>query len=102
MLAAVSPAVIVPCLLAMKEKGYGVDKGIPTIVIAAASVDDILAISLFGLTLGFTFSKGTNVVESVFQGPIEVLLGIAFGIFWGGFLGVFLGTPKSVSLANHV
>ena len=44
-LAAVSPAVVVPCLLSLQEKGYGVDKGIPTLVIAAASVDDVLAIS---------------------------------------------------------
>ena len=44
-LAAVSPAVVVPSLLGLQERGYGVDKGIPTLVIAAASVDDVLAIS---------------------------------------------------------
>ena len=44
-LAAVSPAVVVPSLLSLQERGYGVDKGIPTLVIAAASVDDVLAIS---------------------------------------------------------
>ena len=40
-LAAVSPAVVVPSLLELQEKGYGVSKGIPTLVIAAASVDDV-------------------------------------------------------------
>ena len=58
MLAAVSPAVVVPCMLSLSEKGYGVAKGIPTLVIAAASVDDVLAISGFGVVLGITFSKG--------------------------------------------
>ena len=57
-LAAVSPAVVVPCMLALQEKGLGVDKGIPTLVIAAASVDDVLAISGFGVVLGMAFSQG--------------------------------------------
>ena len=57
-LAAVSPAVVVPCLLSLQEQGYGNDKGIPTLVIAAASIDDVLAISGFGVVLGITFSQG--------------------------------------------
>lgn len=57
-LSAVSPAVVVPSMLALTEQGYGVDKGIPTLVIAAASVDDVLAISGFGVVLGIAFSKG--------------------------------------------
>lgn len=51
-LAAVSPAVVVSCLLNLQERGYGVTKGIPTLVIAAASMDDVLAISCFTLLLG--------------------------------------------------
>ena len=57
-LAAVSPAVVVPSMLSLQEKGYGLDKGIPTLVIAAASVDDVLAISGFGIVLGMAFSEG--------------------------------------------
>ena len=45
-------------MLSLHEKGYGVDKGIPTLIIAAASVDDVLAISGFGVVLGIAFSKG--------------------------------------------
>lgn len=56
-LAAVSPAVVVPCLLSLDEQGYGVQKGIPTLVIAAASIDDVLAISGFGVCLGMIFSQ---------------------------------------------
>ena len=59
-LAAVSPAVVVPCLLNLQEQGYGLDKGIPTLVIAAASIDDVLAISGFGICLGITFASASG------------------------------------------
>lgn len=57
-LSAVSPAVVVPTLLSLKEKGYGESKGISTLVIAASSIDDIVAISAFGVVLGLVFSQG--------------------------------------------
>ena len=66
-LSAVSPAVVVPCLLQLREAGLGVDKGIPTLVIAAASVDDVLAISGFTIILGVTFQPDASVWELVLQ-----------------------------------
>nr|CAD7194576.1 unnamed protein product [Timema douglasi] len=57
-LGAVSPAVVVPSLLSLKEKGYGEDKGISTLVVAASSIDDIAAISGFGIVLSVIFSQG--------------------------------------------
>jgi len=54
----VSPAVVVPSLLTLQARGYGVDKGIPTLVIAASSMDDVIAITGFGVILGITFSTG--------------------------------------------
>lgn len=57
-LSAVTPAVIVPCMIKLSEEGYGMDKGIPTLVIAASSVDDVLAISGFGVLMGITFAEG--------------------------------------------
>lgn len=59
-LGAVSPAVVVPSLLALQGKGYGEDKGIATLVIAASSIDDIVAISGFGVVVGLIFSTGMN------------------------------------------
>ena len=47
-----------PSLLALSGKGYGLDKGIPTLVIAAASIDDVLAITGFGVLLSIAFSSG--------------------------------------------
>ena len=59
-LAAVSPAVVVPSMLKLSDEGYGVEKGIPTLIIAAASIDDVLAISGFSVMLGLTFAKGLS------------------------------------------
>lgn len=59
-LAAVSPAVVVPSLLNLSDRGYGLNKGIPTLVIAAASVDDVIAITGFGVVLGIAFSTGKS------------------------------------------
>ena len=60
MICAVSPAVVVPCLLSIGEKGLGLSKGIPTLAIAAGSVDNVVAISGFGVMLGLVFSTGGN------------------------------------------
>lgn len=46
-----------PTLLNLKERGYGEDKGVSTLVIAASSIDDIFSISAFGIFLSSLFSK---------------------------------------------
>lgn len=60
LLAAVSPAVIIPCLFELQDRGYGVNKGIHTLVIAASTFNDIICIALFGIVLGLIFSTGKN------------------------------------------
>ncbi|XP_062598598.1 sodium/hydrogen exchanger 9B2-like [Saccostrea cucullata] len=87
-LAAVSPAVVVPSLLNLSDRGYGLDKGIPTLVIAAASVDDVLAITGFGVVLGIAFTQG-DLALTIVKGPLEALLGVAFGCVLGVFLWYF-------------
>ena len=82
-LAAVSPAVIIPSLMTLSQRGYGVAKGIPTLVIAACSADDVVAISGFGIFLGLTFSKGKPLWQLILHGPIEVVMGVSFGVLWG-------------------
>jgi len=49
---------VVPSLLSLQQRGYGNDKGICTLVIAASSIDDIIAITGFGVVLGIAFSAG--------------------------------------------
>ena len=75
--------------------GYGVTKGVSSIVIAAASLDDILAISLFGIFLGIgmagaadghTFFGLDPLVDSILLGPFEIIAGIILGVIVGLFL----------------
>ena len=82
-LAAVSPAVIIPSLMSLSGRGYGLEKGIPTLVIAACAADDVVAISGFGIFLGITFSSGAPLWKLILHGPIEVIIGVTFGGFWG-------------------
>merc|ERR1711909_63112 len=78
-LAAVSPAVIIPCLMSLSGRGYGVAKGIPTLVISACAADDVVAISGFGIFLGITFNEDADTLQLALHGPIEVLIGLSFG-----------------------
>ncbi|XP_047501489.1 sodium/hydrogen exchanger 9B2-like isoform X1 [Penaeus chinensis] len=86
-LSAVTPAVIVPCMIKLSEEGYGMDKGIPTLVIAASSVDDVLAISGFGVLMGITFAEG-SLWWIILKGPIEVVMGLVYGLGVGALLWV--------------
>ena len=55
-LGAVSPAVVVPSMMILHKQGYGVEKGIPTSMIAASSFDDIIAITAFGVFSTIAFN----------------------------------------------
>ena len=54
--AAVSTDVLVPCVLKLKAQGYGEDKGVSTVIFAATSLDDVLAICFYGIFLGLGLS----------------------------------------------
>ncbi|XP_053716049.1 sodium/hydrogen exchanger 9B2 [Synchiropus splendidus] len=84
-LAAVSPAVVVPSMLLLQKEGYGVEKGIPTLLMAAGSFDDILAITGFSTCLGIAFSTGSTWMN-ILKGLLEVVGGIIAGLFLGLFL----------------
>uniref|UniRef100_A0A8D0L853 Cation/H+ exchanger transmembrane domain-containing protein n=1 Tax=Sphenodon punctatus TaxID=8508 RepID=A0A8D0L853_SPHPU len=84
-LGAVSPAVVVPSMLILQAGGYGVEKGIPTLLMAAGSIDDILAITGFNTCLGMAFSSGST-LYNVLRGLLEVGIGVAAG----GLLGFFI------------
>ncbi|KAM8939422.1 sodium/hydrogen exchanger 9B2-like [Pelodytes ibericus] len=87
-LGAVSPAVVVPSMLILQKGGFGVEKGIPTLLMAAGSFDDILAITGFNTCLGMAFSSGST-INSIVRGVLEVVVGIAAGLFLGFFLHYF-------------
>ncbi|XP_015200735.2 sodium/hydrogen exchanger 9B2 isoform X2 [Lepisosteus oculatus] len=87
-LGAVSPAVVVPSMLLLQKQGYGVEQGIPTLLMAAGSFDDILAITGFTTCMGMAFSTGST-IYNVFRGIMEVAGGIIAGVVLGFFIRFF-------------
>ena len=82
-LAAVSPAVVVSGMFDLQAKGLGVDKGIPSLVVAAASCDDVVAISGFSMFIGMAIPTGENEILSGMHGPINLIAGAFFGVVGG-------------------
>uniref|UniRef100_A0A7S1KR58 Cation/H+ exchanger transmembrane domain-containing protein n=1 Tax=Percolomonas cosmopolitus TaxID=63605 RepID=A0A7S1KR58_9EUKA len=82
-LVSVSPAVVVPNMVSLQERQLGTRKGIPSMVLGAASLDDVLAISGFSIFLGLAFDSGTSLVLLIFHAPIEICCGIFGGILLG-------------------
>lgn len=80
--AAVSPAVIVPKMIKLMEEGYGVSKGIPQIILAGASVDDVFVIVLFSAFTSLAQGKEISVISFV-NIPVSILLGAVIGMVLG-------------------
>jgi solute carrier family 9B (sodium/hydrogen exchanger), member 1/2 len=82
-IAAVSPAVVVPSMLNFMTRGLGQKKGIPTLILAGASIDDVVAITIFSTFLGLYGGKNINLAGKLFEIPISILLGIGIGVVSG-------------------
>ena len=82
-LAAVSPAVVVPLMLKFSEQKRGTDKSIPTMIMAGASIDDVFAITIFSAFLASYTNAGINVFKVLLNIPISIFLGIAIGAVAG-------------------
>lgn len=76
---AVSPAVIVPSMLDLIEKGVGKEKNVPTLILAGASIDDVIAITIFSIFLGMYSGVGVNIGRKIFGIPLSIILGIIAG-----------------------
>lgn len=89
-LAAVSPAVVVPRMVSMMENGIGTNKSIPQMIMAGASCDDIFVIVLFTTFAGMA-QNGTGTVNwmDFVNIPVSILLGIALGALVGFLLNLF-------------
>lgn len=78
--AAVSPAVIVPQMLDFIQRKKGYVKAIPTLILAGASIDDVFAITLFTTFLGLYGGKNINIFTKILEIPLSIILGILLGI----------------------
>ncbi|HKL86703.1 MAG TPA: cation:proton antiporter [Treponemataceae bacterium] len=87
MLAAVSPAVIVPSMLDLKDRAKGKKNEVPTIILAGASADDVFAITIFSAFLSLAqpeFGAATfNILTSILSVPFSIVIGILSGLILG-------------------
>ena len=87
-LAAVSPAVVVPRMVKLMDNGYGTAKGIPQLILAGASVDDVYVIVLFSTFTGMMQDKGASIINFV-NIPVSIILGMGIGILAGYLLAMY-------------
>lgn len=97
-LAAVSPAVVVPRMVKLMDEGYGTEKGIPQLILAGASVDDVYVIVLFTTFTGLMQGKDASVLTFV-NIPISIVLGAGAGLLLGFGLAFFF---KKVHIRDTV
>lgn len=87
-IAAVSPAVVVPKMLKLMEEGYGVNKSVPQMIMAGSSVDDVFVIILFTAFTGLAKS-GTITPVRFLTIPTSIIFGLIGGIIVGIALSFF-------------
>ncbi|SEN69550.1 sodium/proton antiporter, CPA1 family (TC 2.A.36) [Amphibacillus marinus] len=78
-IAAVSPAILVPSMLELIKERLGEDKQIPALLLAGASIDDVFAITLFSVFLGLGTTERVNIVYELGQIPISIIVSILAG-----------------------
>ena len=82
-LAAVSPAVVVPLMINFIERRMGAKKGIPTLVLAASSVDDVFVIVIYSGLIGIYLGQKVSIASKLMAIPVSIILGIIVGLCLG-------------------
>lgn len=85
-LGAVSPAVVVPMMVRFMHEKRGTDKGIPTLILAAASIDDVFVIVAYSMLIGIYTGNQVNIAWQLAGIPLAIITGIAVGLLSGAFL----------------
>lgn len=97
---AASPAVIVPLMLRLKAEGWGVDKGIPDLILAGGTASDATAMTMFGIFLVWVTENNVgNPWLRLTDIPVQIILGIILGIV-GGMIIVWI--TRNEILTGHV
>ena len=76
------PSVVVPRMVKLMEEGYGSRQGIPQLILAGASVDDVYVIVLFSTFIGMAQGQGVSAIRFI-NIPVSIILGIAMGLVAG-------------------
>ncbi len=82
-LSAVSPAVVVPLMMEFIKKKKGTKKGIPTLILAASSMDDVFVIVIYSILIGIYTGEKVNIVLKLAQIPVSIISGIIIGLLFG-------------------
>jgi len=82
-IAAVSPAVVLPQMLDIKAKGYGKKHEVPTLILAGASIDAVFAITIFGVFLAEGTERHANIATQLIKVPLGIITGILLGLLAG-------------------
>lgn len=93
-LAAVSPAIVVPRMVRLMDQNYGTDKSIPQLILAGASCDDIFVIVLFSTFSNITQGGNVHLMDFV-NIPVSILFGIVLGGITGYLLSLFFETAHA-------
>ena len=82
-LGAVSPAVVVPLMIKFIDERRGTKKGIPTLILAGSSIDDVFVIVVYSILIGIYTGGNINIVWALAGIPISIILGILVGVLCG-------------------
>ena len=100
-LAAVSPAVVVPRMIHLIEQKKGTEKGVPQLILAGASVDDVFVIVVFTALCGLCSSSSLSIVSFV-QVPVSIFSGIALGFLCGSILSQIYKRVKMTGMTQFL
>lgn len=95
-IAAVSPAVVVPQMISLIDNKIGTNKSIPTLILAGASIDDVFAITILTSFLALYSGKNINIASQLLQIPLSIILGIVLGLILG-FVIIYLFKKCSIN-----
>ncbi|CAM3637478.1 sodium:proton antiporter [Erysipelothrix urinaevulpis] len=78
-ISAVSPAVVIPAMIKLKDKNLGTNKNIPDIILGAASLDDIFVMTIFTIILNIYSGQSSSIAKTLLHVPLTVMGGIVIG-----------------------
>ncbi|WP_346928497.1 cation:proton antiporter [Clostridium sp.] len=100
-IAAVSPAVVVPQMINLIDNKIGTNKSIPTLILAGASIDDVFAITILTSCLALYAGKSVNLASQLLQIPLSIILGIGLGLILG-FIIIYLFKKFSINVVKKI
>ncbi|CAH2760553.1 cation:proton antiporter [Erysipelothrix amsterdamensis] len=98
-LAAVSPAVVVPMMVYLEKNKLGTAKKIPTLILAGASIDDVVAISIFSIFLGLATTGIMSPIQIILKLPMMIVAGFISGVMLGRVLSAYGKNSKSTIIS---